>query len=166
MREILYRRYQKQIKMQLIFNKNGRLPSNTGKLECMSGDVQQNFSTQIPHTVKKEFSTLPSVFCLFCVCNVNFEQMFLYSVTLDPQYLWSVFFRSYKTSKIRQLSLTVTKACSEIRSSTISYNTLTGQLIGFCVIRVFTERYFSVNYSAGFFKDMRIFKNRKIILIP
>ena len=64
--------------------------------------------------------------------------------------------------------MAVNKVCSETPSSQILYNTQRGQLIGFYIIPVFTERYFRTDYTVGFFQRYAYLKTKqnKTILIP
>ena len=66
----------------------------------------------------------------FCVCNVNFEEIILYSMMLNPQYPWLRLFRSYKTIIIlKSITIAVIKVCSDTPFSKKSYHIETGQLI-------------------------------------
>ena len=131
--------------MPLLYHKWRRLPTNTGKLECMAGDVMRIFFTLIFHTVKKTSDIFGNAFVIFhnpfhcrykkliifvivyfllhclpysvflCVCNVNFEEIILYSMMLNRQYPWLRLFRSYKTIIIlKSITIVVIKVCSEI----------------------------------------------------
>ena len=105
-------RFYKAIWMLLLYHKWRRFPTNTGESECMAGDVMRIFFTLIFHTVKKTFFIFCNAFVIFrnpfygrykeliisvivyfllhCllysvflfVCDVNFDEIILYSMML------------------------------------------------------------------------------------
>ena len=118
------------------------------------------FCILIFHTVKKTFVIFRNAFMIFrnpfhcrykeliiffivyfllhclpysvflCVCNVNFEEIILYSMMLNPSYPWLRLFRSYKTIIIlKSITIAVIKVCSDTPFSKKLYRIETGQLI-------------------------------------
>ena len=75
-------------------------------------------------------SDCPQYSVFLCVCNVNFEEIFLYSMMLNSLYLWLRLFSSYKTSIImKSITVAVIKVCWETPFSKKLYHIETGQLV-------------------------------------
>ena len=75
-------------------------------------------------------SDCPQYSVFLCVCDVNFEEIFLYSMMLNSSYLWLRLFSSYKTSIImKSITVAAIKVCWETPFSKKSYHIETGQLV-------------------------------------
>ena len=146
--------------MPLLYHKWRRLPTNTTELDCMAGDVMRIFFPLIFHTVKKTFEIFGNAFVIFrnpfhcrykeliifvivyfllhcfpycvflCVCNVNFEEIILYSMMLNRQYPWLRLLRSDKTIiMLKSITIAAIKVCSDTPFRRKSCHIETGQLI-------------------------------------
>ena len=104
----------RQFKKLLLYHKSRRLTANTGEMECMTWNVMRKHFYIYLSYCKKYFRNLSYCFAIFrnpfhckcneviiflmvcfllhcplyfvflCVCNVNFEEIFLYSIMSNP----------------------------------------------------------------------------------